>query len=54
MVNWIHVRSLLDTASIYRFPIRSIDFVLVFSQGDLDVDVFMEVPLGIAVGGNTG
>ena len=34
--------SLLDIASIYKFPIRSNEFVLAFPQADIDVDVFME------------
>ena len=54
MVNWISVRPLLDIASIHEFTIRSIDFVLAFLQYDLDVDVFMELPLGMEVYENRG
>ena len=35
----------LAIASIHEFPSRSIDFVMVFPQSGLDVDVFMELPL---------
>ena len=52
VVNWISVWYLLDIASIHKFPSRSIDFVLAFPQAELDVDVFMDIPLGIAVYGN--
>ena len=54
MVNWTSVRSLLTIASIHEFPIRSIDFVIAFHQSYLDVDVFMEIHLGMGVDGNRG
>ena len=47
VVNCIIVRSILDTASIHEFTSKSIDFVLAFSEADLDVDVFMDIPLVI-------
>ena len=49
MVNWISVRLLLAISSIHEFPRRLIDFVLVFTHADLDVYVFMEIPLGMLV-----
>ena len=52
MINWISVSSLLAIASIYELPIRSIDFLPAFTQYDLDVYVFMEIPLGMGVDGN--
>jgi len=52
VVNWISVRALLAIASIHKLPSRSIDFVLAFPQADLDVDVFMELPIGMDVDGN--
>ena len=54
MVNWISVRSILDIASIYEFPIRLIDIVIEFSQSDLDANVFMDLPLGTGFDGNRG
>ena len=54
VVNWISVRSLLAIASIHEFPIISIDFLLSFPQSDLDVDVFMDFPLGMVVDENRG
>ena len=47
LVNGISLSSLLDISSIHRFPSRSIDFVLDFSQADIDVDVFLDIPLGM-------
>ena len=54
VVNGISVRSLLHLASIHELTSRSIDFVLYFSQADLDVDFFMYLPLGMVVDGNRG
>ena len=45
--NWISARSILDIASIHELPIISIEFVRDFNQDDLDVDVFMDIPLGL-------
>ncbi len=33
-------------AKIHGLPSRSIDFVLAFPQADLEVPVYMELPLG--------
>ena len=49
VVNWISVRSLLYIASVYELSSRSIDFVFAFLLGDLDVDVFMDITLGMGV-----
>ena len=46
VVNWINVGSILAIASIHEFPTRSMDLVLAFPQSELDVDVFMDLPLG--------
>ena len=51
---WINLRYLLAISSIHEFPSISIDFVPAFSQADLDVDVFMNIPLRIGVEGNRG
>jgi hypothetical protein len=34
-------------AKIYGLSSKSIDFVLVFPQADLEIPVFMELPLGL-------
>ena len=54
MLNWISVSLLLAIASIYELPSRSIDFVPAFSQYDLDVNIFMDLLLGMGVDGNRG
>ena len=46
--------SLLDIASIHELPSISIEFVLAFIQYDLDVYVFMYLPLGIGLDVNLG
>ena len=43
------VRLLLIVALIHDLPARSIDFVLAFPQAELDVPVFMELPVGMEV-----
>ena len=46
--------SLLPIASIHELASRSIDFVLAFPQAEPDVDVFMDIPLGMGVDVNKG
>ena len=47
VVNWTSVRSLLDIGSKHEFPSRSIDFVPSFPQTELNIDVFMDLTLGM-------
>ena len=47
VVNGINVRSIFAIEIIHGFTSISIDFVIAFLQYDLDVDVFMKLPLGI-------
>ena len=54
VINRIIVRSLLSIQIIHELTIISIDFVLDFTQSDLDVYVFMEITLGMGVDGNRG
>ena len=46
VVNWITVRTLLALTQIHGLESRSVDFVLAFPQADLDIDVYMELPMG--------
>jgi hypothetical protein len=46
VVNWASVCILLAVAKIHGLSSKSIDFVLAFPQADLEVPVFMELPLG--------
>eukprot|EP00957_Ditylum_brightwellii_P143180 10909756-Ditylum_brightwellii.AAC.1 len=50
VVMWITVRALLTVAAIHNLLTKCTDFVLAFPQADLDVDVFMELPIGMTVG----
>ena len=54
MVNCIGVRSILAIASIHELKITSIDFVMAFTQADLDVDVFVDITLVMGLDGNIG
>jgi hypothetical protein len=46
VLNWASVSLLLAVAIIHGLPSKSIDFVLAFPQVDLEVPVYMELPLG--------
>ena len=54
VVNWISVRFLLILSELVGLESRTIDFVLVFPQADLDVPVYMELPIGMEVPGSEG
>jgi hypothetical protein len=46
VVNWASVCIILAVAKIHGLSSKSIDFGLAFPQADLEVPVFMELPLG--------
>jgi hypothetical protein len=46
VVNWASVRLILAIAKIHGLSSKSIDFVLAFPQADLEIPVFMELPIG--------
>ena len=48
VVNWASVRLLLAIAKIHNLPSKGIDFVLAFPQAELEVPVYMELPLGFS------
>jgi hypothetical protein len=54
VVNWISVRFLLILSKIVGLESRAIDFVLAFPQAELDVPVYMELPIGMEVKGDAG
>ena len=54
VLSWISVKSILAISSIHEFLIISIDSIIFFYQAELDVDVLMELTLGIRVDGNRG
>ena len=51
MVNWISGRFLLILSEIAGLESQVIDFVLAFPQADLDVPIYMEIPLGMQIPG---
>ncbi len=46
VVNWASVRSILAIAKIHSLSSKSINFVLTFPQADLEIPVYLEVPIG--------
>ena len=46
VVNWISARLLMVLSIINKLYTKSMDFVLVFPQAELDRDIFMELPYG--------
>ena len=48
VVNMISVKLLLVLSKTHNFDSKSIDFVLSFPKSDLDVDIWVELPLGFA------
>jgi hypothetical protein len=47
VVQWMSVRVMLCLSIVEKLHSRSIDFVLAYPQADLDIDMFMELPLGV-------
>ena len=45
-VSWLSVRALLAVGIIHDLSTSTVDFTLAFPQVDLDIDVFMELPIG--------
>ena len=50
-MNWISIRFLLVLGEIVGLESQAIDFVLAFLQADLDVPVYMELPIGMEIPG---
>ena len=49
VVNMMSVRLLLLIAKIHKLDSKAIDFVLAFPQAELDVDIWMYLPIGFQV-----
>ena len=54
VVNMLTVRLILLICKIHKLHSKSIDFVLAFPQADLEEDIWMEIPLGVAVTSKDG
>ena len=46
VVNMITVKLLLVISKLHNLDSKSIDFVLAFPQAELDVDIWMDLPIG--------
>ena len=46
VVNWARICILLVVGKIHGLSLKSIDFILAFSQADLEISVCMELPIG--------
>ena len=53
VVNMMSVRLLLPIAKIRKLDSKAIDFVLVYPQAELDVDIWMYLTIGFQVDGQT-
>ena len=53
VVNMLSVRLLLAITKIYKLDSKAIDFVLAFPQAELDEDIWMYLPIGFQVDGQT-
>ena len=53
VVNMLSVRLLLSIAKIYNLESKDIDFALAFPQADLEEDIWMYLPTGFQVDGQT-
>ena len=54
LIQWMSVRIMLTPAAIENLHTRSINFVLVYPQANLDVDIYMELPQGFNVRPESG
>jgi hypothetical protein len=53
VVNMLTVRLILAIAKIHKLDSKAIDFVLAFPQADLEEDIWMDLPIGFQVDGQT-
>jgi hypothetical protein len=49
VVNMVTVRLILLLAQIYKLDSKAIDFILAFPQAELDVNIWMHLPIGFQV-----
>jgi hypothetical protein len=49
VVNMVTVHLILLLAQIYKLDLKAITFVLAFLQPELDVDIWMYLPIGFQV-----
>ena len=44
VVQWVTMRLMLTLSIILNLHSRTIDFTLAYTQADLDVDIYLEIP----------
>ena len=49
--NWMSVRSMLTLIIIRELHTKSVDFVLAYTQVDVKLEIFMELPIDFGVEG---
>jgi hypothetical protein len=49
VVNMVTVHLILLLALIYKLELKAIDFVLAFPQAELDINIWMYLPIGVQV-----
>ena len=49
----LSVRLILAITKLHNITSKAIDFVLAFPQADLEEDIWMQLPIGFQVDGNT-
>ena len=47
VVYWLSVRTLMTISLLHGIDSATLDFVLAFPQAKLDIDIFMEIPVGM-------
>ena len=54
VVQWMRIRIMLTLSAIKNLYTKSIDFVLVYQQANLDVNIYMELQQGFNMGPESG
>ena len=53
VVNMLSVRLILALTKIHRLDSKAMDFVLAFLHGELEKDIWMQLPIGFQINGHT-
>ena len=51
VVNWMSVRAILTLSILIELHIKSVYFVLAYTQSDVKTEIFMELPIGFLLEG---
>ncbi len=53
VVQWATIRFLISMAILNNWHTRQLDFVLAYTQADIERDLYMKLPAGFSVPGRT-